>query len=171
MGELPFGADFKKSAKVGDEADKASSRWVSLKENGDRVVGLFMGPSRPKKVVWATSKYEAYDAEKHAGLRVSVKHESLMGIRQNSGWAIKKWEFSDQVRKIVEKKVAKHGQKKVFEITRSGAKGDTNTTYDFEPMTDLMPEDEDDLIALWAIHKDDLDKKPEDFNYGANVQE
>lgn len=115
-----------------EAAKKEAGLFVSLKNDGDQVAGIFLGDPYVREQVWNGSQYEDFDPEKHKGekprlsfvLNFYVPEEKELKIIQGGV----KW--FDQVKKVRNK----YGLDKwVFEITRDGAKGDPQTTYTILP--------------------------------------
>lgn len=117
---------------------KEAGIFCKLENDGDSVVGIFMGDPFVREQVWTGQTYEAFDPVKHKGEKVRlsfalnfyVPAEKQLKIIQGGV----KW--FDQVKKLR----AKYGLDKwTFEITRSGAKGDAQTTYTILP-DEMIPD-------------------------------
>jgi len=163
-------------------ADKHASggKYVRLKDDGDKVQGVFVGEPESREVVYDkdTNKYhdiETDEGKKHvkAGKKTTAKF--LFNFFEPNPKApdtgeMKIYECGIVTFKDILKCRDKYGlDKKVFEIERRGKKGDTKTTYNVLPETDIS----DALkasIAKAALHnlKEVDGDEDEDFEtYGA----
>lgn len=122
-----------------EEHDESSGLFVRLKDDGDKVVGVFCGEPYPRQVVWLGDRYEQYDennqehANKRPTLRVSfnfyVPAEDRMKVIE--GGIL--W-FKD-VSRLNDKYTL---NTRVFEVQRNGAAKSAKTTYS------ILPEDKVD---------------------------
>lgn len=133
--------------KTAEAAKKAGTggKFVSLKDDGDKVVGVFVGDPEPSEVVWIEKekKYVPFDAEKHAGEKPSLRAKiNFFTIKEGKGGAkeltpvnkMQILEMGVMLVKDVLKVRDKYGLDKwAFEIERHGAKGNTKTTYSVLP--------------------------------------
>jgi hypothetical protein len=115
--------------KAREMAEKHSGgNYVKLQNDGDKIVGAFVGEPHAREVYWDGKKYLDSKPEggtAKASLRVSlnffVPGEGMKIIEGNTSW------FNDLL-----KVKDKYGlEKSVFEIVRSGSKGDPKTKYMF----------------------------------------
>lgn len=133
---------------------KEGGLFCKLENDGDSVVGIFMGDPLVREQVWTGQTYEAYDPEKHKGEKVRLSFALNFYVPAEKDLKIiqggVKW--FDQVKKLR----AKYGLDKwTFEITRSGAKGDAQTTYTILP-DEMIPESWQPSLAQLKLH--DLEK-------------
>jgi hypothetical protein len=125
--------------KAREMAEKHSGgNYVKLQNDGDKIVGAFVGEPHAREVYWDGKKYLDSKPEggtAKASLRVSlnffVPGEGMKIIEGNTSW------FNDLL-----KVKDKYGlEKSVFEIVRSGSKGDPKTKYMFmyeKPVSDAL---------------------------------
>lgn len=136
-------------------SNAGSGLFVSLKNDGDKVVGAFVGEPLPREVHWAGERYEECTRNascRHCGegkrptLRVAmnffVRAEGEMKIIEGGvSW------FKDLV-----KARNKYGLGKwFFEIERHGAAGNPKTTYTILPDAQITDADTEQIAAL-ALH-------------------
>ena len=144
-----------------------SSLWVNLRDNGDKVVGVFLGDPHPREVVWTGERYvdastpEAKPSLK-AGKKPSLRIAINLAVRTEHGWEVKALEqtaafFKDVMK--VDQKYSLDGW--IFEIQRHGAAGDPKTTYSILPEEKItkahvkaLEEIELlDLVGLYAVEE------------------
>ena len=143
-----------------DDAEKAadehsgSDKFVQLKNDGDKVVGAFLGDPHTRELFYnkKEEKYEDFTEEhrkagKTPSLRVSL---NMLVTAEGNGENMNKVDppkvkiIEGGVKwfKAVLKNKKKYGlDKKYFEVERSGAKGDTKTTYTVLPDDSISDED------------------------------
>lgn len=136
--------------KMAERASDGASIFVRLKNDGDKITGVFCGEPHAREVCWDGTKYATYDREVHRDLKPTLK------IMLNF------FDVSDKKMKIVEggarwfasicKVREKYGTSSwSFEIQRHGAAGDTGTTYTVLPDDKLEP-DMRALVESTPVH-------------------
>jgi hypothetical protein len=109
--------------------------FVKLKDDKDSVRGVFVGDPVVVQKVWTGKGFEIYNAAKHKDDTPKTEFRFNFYI-PGQGYKIiaggARWFASVKVMRD------KYGlDKKVFEVTRQGKAGDTNTTYMFLPDSDI----------------------------------
>jgi hypothetical protein len=110
-----------------------SSIFVRLANDGDKVIGVFVGDPYPREVVWTGEKYldvKRPEAEKYLkkGRSSSLRVATNLYIPAEN--VVKVYEMGAVVFKDVFKLRDKYGLDKwAFEIERHGGKGDNKTSY------------------------------------------
>lgn len=140
-----------------DQVDEAGGLWVKLKDDGDKVVGIFLGDPFPREVHWGGERYEECTGKEcehcktsKPSLRISIN----LAMKTEKGWEVKALEQTATFFKDVMKCDEKYGLDAwSFEIERHGAAGDTKTTYSILPEEKLS---KDDVKALEALQLLDL---------------
>lgn len=150
-----------------ESADDGSSLWVKLRDNGDKVVGVFLGDPYPREVIWTGERYvdastpEAQPFIKE-GKKPSLRIVINLAVRNDQGWDVKALEQTATFFKDVMKVDQKYGLDGwSFEIERHGAAGDTKTTYSILPeeklsKADIKALEELDLLDLEGIYNESL---------------
>jgi len=125
------------SEKAADEASQGGM-FLSLASDGASAKVVIVGEPLPEKKVWTGNGYEDYDEAKHADKSPSTRIKvNAFNVSENK---MQIWEMNPTTFKGLLKVRAKYGlDKKIFEITRSGAKGDMKTTYSILPDDDISP--------------------------------
>ncbi len=114
-----------------------SSIFVRLANDGDKVVGVFVGDPYPREVVWTGEKYldvKNPEAEKYLkkGRSSSLRVATNLYIPAEN--VVKVYEMGAVVFKDVFKLRDKYGLDTwAFEIERHGGKGDNKTSYTILP--------------------------------------
>jgi hypothetical protein len=136
-----------------------SSNFVRLANDGDKVVGVFVGEPLAREVVWTGEKYldvKSPEAEKYLKKGRSSSLRVAMNIYVLAENVVKVYEMGATVFKDVFKLRDKYGLDTwAFEIERRGAKGDNKTSYTILPeqrLDDAMRRE----IAQLELH--DLEK-------------
>jgi hypothetical protein len=136
-----------------------SSTFLRLTNDGDKVVGVFVGEPLSREVVWTGEKYldvKNPEAEKYLKKGRSSSLRVAMNIYVLAEKAVKVYEMGAVVFKDVYKLRDKYGLDTwAFEIERRGAKGDNKTSYTILPeqrLDDAMRRE----IAQLELH--DLEK-------------
>jgi hypothetical protein len=136
-----------------------SSTYVRLANDGDKVVGVFLGEPLAREVVWTGEKYldvKSPEAEKYLKKGRSSSLRVAMNIYVLAENVVKVYEMGATVFKDVFKLRDKYGLDTwAFEIERRGAKGDNKTSYTILPeqrLDDAMRKQ----IAQLELH--DLEK-------------
>ncbi|HWN71916.1 MAG TPA: hypothetical protein VNM90_29960, partial [Haliangium sp.] len=108
-----------------------------LANDGDKVVGVFVGEPLAREVVWTGEKYldvKSPDAEKYLKKGRSSSLRVAMNIYVLAENAVKVYEMGATVFKDVFKLRDKYGLDTwAFEIERHGGKGDNKTSYTILP--------------------------------------
>jgi hypothetical protein len=143
-----------------ESADDGASLWVKLRDNGDKVVGVFLGDPYPREVIWTGERYvdastpEAQPFIKQ-GKKPSLRVVINLAVRTEQGWAVKALEQASSFFRTVMQVDNKYGLDAwCFEIERHGAAGDTKTTYSILPEDKLSKQD---IAALEALELLDLE--------------
>jgi hypothetical protein len=114
-----------------------SSTFVRLANDGDKVVGVFVGEPLSREVVWTGEKYldvKNPEAEKYLKKGRSSSLRVAMNIYIPAEKAVKVYEMGAVVFKDVYKLRDKYGLDTwAFEIERHGGKGDNKTSYTILP--------------------------------------
>lgn len=146
------------AAKETVENSKGSGLYVRLEDDGDKIVGSFVGEPLTRELCWneKTNSYEEFTPEQaKAGRKMSPKFAmnvfvpaneqdaaATAGIEYQAEPAVKVWECSKKTFEKVIKCLDKYGHGKwCFEIERNGAKGDTKTTYTILPERELTADE------------------------------
>jgi hypothetical protein len=114
-----------------------SSTFVRLANDGDKVVGVFVGEPLAREVVWTGEKYldvKSPEAEKYLKKGRSSSLRVAMNIYVLAENVVKVYEMGATVFKDVFKLRDKYGLDTwAFEIERHGGKGDNKTSYTILP--------------------------------------
>jgi hypothetical protein len=136
-----------------------SGTYLRLANDGDKVVGVFVGEPLSREVVWTGEKYldvRNPEAEKYLKKGRSSSLRVAMNIYVLAERAVKIYEMGAVVFKDVFKLREKYGLDTwAFEIERHGGKGDNKTSYTILPeqrLDDAMRRE----IAQLELH--DLEK-------------
>jgi hypothetical protein len=136
-----------------------SSNFLRLANDGDKVVGVFVGEPLSREVVWTGEKYldvKNPEAEKYLKRGRASSLRVAMNFYIPAENAVKVYEMGAVVFKDVYKLRDKYGLDTwAFEIERHGGKGDNKTSYTILPeqrMDDAMRRQ----IAQLQLH--DLEK-------------
>ncbi len=143
------------------ETHSGSDKFVSLKGDKDKVVGVFLGSPHTRELWYNPRKdqYEDYTEEhKKAGKDPSLRVSLNMLVRAEGNGEdmnkvnppkVKIIEGGVKWFKSVLKMKKKYGlDKKWYEIERNGAKGDTKTTYSVLPDDDIGEDERKDMKKL-----------------------
>jgi hypothetical protein len=114
-----------------------SSTFLRLTDDGDKVVGVFVGEPLSREVVWTGEKYldvKSPEAEKYLKKGRSSSLRVAMNIYVLAENVVKVYEMGATVFKDVFKLRDKYGLDTwAFEIERHGGKGDNKTSYTILP--------------------------------------
>ena len=114
-----------------------STTFLRLANDGDKVVGVFVGEPLAREVVWTGEKYldvKSPDAEKYLKKGRSSSLRVAMNIYVLAENVVKVYEMGATVFKDVFKLRDKYGLDTwAFEIERHGGKGDNKTSYTILP--------------------------------------
>jgi hypothetical protein len=114
-----------------------STTFLRLANDGDKVVGVFVGEPLAREVVWTGEKYldvKSPEAEKYLKKGRSSSLRVAMNIYVLAENAVKVYEMGATVFKDVFKLRDKYGLDTwAFEIERHGGKGDNKTSYTILP--------------------------------------
>jgi hypothetical protein len=149
-----------------------SSNFLRLANDGDKVVGIFVGEPYSREVVWTGEKYldvKNPEAEKYLKKGRSSSLRVAMNIYIPAERKVKVYEMSAVVFKDVYKLRDKYGLDTwAFEIERHGSKGDSKTSYTILPeqrLDDAMRRQ----IAQLELH--DLEKVLNNTDDGADEEQ
>lgn len=153
-----------------DDAEKAANdaggdtgRFLQLKDDGDKARVVFRGEPQFEHVSWDGSKYVPYDSAKHETKSTRFKM-NLYNVDADRG---QQWDMSPKTFKALVKVKSKFGLDKVYEIERSGKKGDTKTAYSILPDSEVGADlkakiDNTPLMDLTgkpeAVSREDMEK-------------
>ena len=120
--------------------------FIRLQNNGDKVVGVFVGEPLARDVLWTGERYEVFDDKNpaHAGKRPSFRV------------SVNFWDTAERRMKVIEGGIAwfkdvlkvrdKYGLDDwSFEIERHGDSGDPKTTYSILPDQRLTDEQKQEI--------------------------
>lgn len=135
-------------------AAESGGMFLSLKNDGDKAVGCFVGKPVVKDLWFdkKTEKYEDYtDEHKAKGLVASPRF--MMNFWVRSERACRIWEFNGQTFGDVIAAREKYGfEDYAFEICRHGKAKDTKTSYTVLPEKEKLTDEEKSLIAAATLH-------------------
>ena len=158
--------------KKAEERASGDSIFVRLSEDGDRIVGVFLGEPCAREIVWTGTEYQNYDPAKHPGERPQLKIALNFFIPADG--SLKIIEGGPVWFKDVLKVRDKYGLDKwTFEVQRHGAAKDPKTTYSILPEENVTPEMREQIASL-KLHdidavtmgKSDTEEKPVDKSSG-----
>jgi hypothetical protein len=167
-----------------EEANKRGGMFVKLENDGDKVVGVFIGDPHTQDTHWTGSGTEICTGEGckkcAAGERASFKakmnfytlSETLGGGKTVEVKKMQIMNLSLNTFKDVLKVRDKYGlDKRAFEVERKGKKGDTKTSYTVLPDMELSAEQRGEIASakLHDLTKDGAEEDAGDFNYGVNA--
>lgn len=145
-------------AKETAESHKGGGLYVRLENDGDKIVGVFCGDPFTREVFWndKAEKFEDFTPEhKAAGKKSSAKFKMNFFVLESKEMKI--FELNIMTFKDVLKVKEKYGLENwAFEVSRSGKKDDTKTTYAILPEEKLSTELRE-TISKAELH--DLSKK------------
>jgi hypothetical protein len=142
-----------KAKGLADKHSTSGGLFVKLANDGDKVVGAFLGDPLAREVHWTGERYEECPgAEKGCGHCAEAKRPSLraaMNFYVPAEKAVKVIEGGTTWFKDLFKCRDKYGLDRwSFEIERHGAAGDPKTTYTILPDERLTEEQRSELAAL-----------------------
>jgi hypothetical protein len=123
-----------KAKQKADEHAQQGGVFVKLANDGDKVVGAFIGEPFAREVVWNGERYETHDPDNadHQDLRASLRVSVNFFVPAEN--AMKVIEGGTMWFKDVLKVRDKYGLDKwLFEIERHGEAGNPKTTYSILP--------------------------------------
>jgi hypothetical protein len=136
------------SKAVGELVKKhAAGKFIKLAADGDSVVIAFVGDEYAFETVWTGGRTEFYDPDKHKNLDPSLKITWNAFVPATGKMMIFPCN-STTYQKIIQCRDKYGLDRKLFEIKRQGAKGDTNTTYSVMPDADLTKQERADIDKL-----------------------
>jgi hypothetical protein len=137
---------------VGQMADRHAAQggiFVKLANDGDKVVGCFLGQPFAREVIWDGTKYALFDENnpehrgKKATLRVGLNF-LLLPERQ-----LKVFEFGTSLFKDLSRIRGKFDLSRwAFEVARSGAPKDPSTQYHILPDRELTEAEQREIARL-----------------------
>lgn len=134
----------------------SGGKWLRLKEDDEKFVGMFLGEPFPREVVFnpKTDKYEPVtDEHRKAKLKPAMRIAINIGLANGQ---VQIWEMAIASFKTILEVKKKYGLDRFFEVTRKGDKGDTKTTYT------ILPEDPptaETLASMKALELFDISKE------------
>jgi len=154
-----------KSSGIYDDLDKemektTDERFLRLEEDGDKATVFFAGEPYVRYVYWdgqQTREWTEGCGQKKT-LRVA-QNVILCDItdKKLEILGVKVIEQGKRFFQNVSKRDKKYGVRDwIFEIERSGNKGDTDTTYDIDPEFEISDQDREKLLALKLIDLEEL---------------
>lgn len=126
---------------MADKHANSGGIFVRLANNGDKIVGAFVGEPYAREVIWTGERYEQFDENNsaHQGKRPSLR--VMLNFYVPAEGAMKVIEGGTVWFKDVLKVRDKYGLDKwLFEIERHGDAGDPKTTYSILPEEKLDDE-------------------------------
>lgn len=153
----------------------SSSLFVRLSNDGDKVIGVFLGDPYPREVVWTGEKYmdaDSPEADKYIKQGKSRNLRIAINFYVPAEKAVKVYETGAATFKTLLKLREKYGLDQwAFEIERHGKAGDSKTTYSILPEHQL-DEQMRAQIAQLELHKleevvrggDDAEDEEGDFD-------
>lgn len=114
--------------------DDGGGLYVRLKQDGDRVVGAFCGQPVARSTLWVNGRYETFDENnpEHRGKRPGLRVVSNFYVPEVG--AMKLIEGGRAWAKSVVQMIDRFGADAyLYEISRQGAAGSTQTTYTVLP--------------------------------------
>jgi len=144
---------------VDKHSSGAGGLFVRLTNNGDKIVGAFVGDPFAREVHWTGERYEVCTGD-------GCKHCQESGKRPSLRVSMNCYARKERARKVIEGGVTwfkdllkvrdKYGLDKwTFEVERHGDAGDPKTTYTILPDEKLTDEQREEIAAL-QLH--DLEK-------------
>jgi hypothetical protein len=133
----------------------AGGSFLRLADDGDHALVAFVGEPTIHYTVWTGETYEEYDSNVH-GPRATAKPSmrAAVAVYDLMERAMKVWDMPKSAQAAALAAVRKFDHLKwSFEITRSGAKGSTSTTYGVMPDHELTP---DELSSVGAASLPDI---------------
>jgi len=121
----------------------ASGAYMRLADDGDHALVAFLGEPVIHYVLWTGEGYEEYSAAAH-GPRASAKPSmrAAIAVYDMLSRSVKVWDMPKSGQTSALAAVKKFSPEKwAFEVTRSGAKGSTDTKYNVLPDHELTPEE------------------------------
>jgi len=132
-----------------------SGIFLSLKDDGSKVIGVFVGEPFAREVHWVDNKYVdcagsdckcCRDGERKS-LRVSINFYDM------TDKTVKIWEFGASIFKDIVKVKKKYGlEGQAYEIERHGKPKDPKTTYSILPEGGKLSKEEVDVINAVPLH-------------------
>lgn len=107
--------------------------FVRMAEDGQRIVGAFVGAPCAYEAIWTGTRYELYDEtrEEHREERPKLRIAMNFYVPDDG---MKVWEMGVTLFRDVKRVREKYGLDKwLFEVERHGVKGDPKTTYSVLP--------------------------------------
>jgi hypothetical protein len=133
---------------VGELVKKHSTgKYVKLQNDGDSIVVAFVGDEFAWEAVWTGGRTEFFDEKKHKNLSPSLKVTWNVYVPETGKMMILPVNPTTYQKIITCRD--KYGLAfKLYEIKRSGSKGDTNTTYSVMVDADLSKDQRADIDQL-----------------------
>jgi hypothetical protein len=151
---------------------QSTSNFVRLANDGDKVIGVFVGEPFSREVVWTGEKYldvKNPEAAKYLKKGRTASVRVAMNFYILAEQVVRVYEMGAVVFKDVYKLREKYGLDKwAFEIERHGGKGDNKTSYSILPeqrLDDAMRRE----IAQLELH--DLEKVLNNSDAGSDEEQ
>jgi len=146
-----------KSSGVYDDLDKemektTDERFLRLEEDGDKATIFFAGEPYVRYVYWDGQQTREWTEGCGQKKTLRVAQNVIMCDITDKKLEIVGVKVLEQGKRFfqnVSKRDKKYGVRDwIFEVERSGSKGDTDTTYDIDPEYELSDQDRDKLKAV-----------------------
>jgi hypothetical protein len=136
-------------AMASSRSNAQNGLFIRLQNNGDKVVGVFVGEPLAKDVLWTGERYETFDD----------KNPAHVGKRPSFRVSVNFWDTVERRMKVIEGGIAwfkdvlkvreKYGLDDwSFEIERHGDSGDPKTTYSILPDQRLTAEQKQEIARV-----------------------
>lgn len=147
------------ASKIADRMERSGGNFIKLENDGDKVVGAFIGDPNVEELVWNGTKYEPFTKKHEAeGKKPSARFTFNFYTVSENGTSIapkvKVFNCTLKTFKTIAKVREKYGTENwFFEIERKGKKGDTDTTYTVLPDEKIDEETKKRLQRALAAHE------------------
>jgi len=136
-----------------EKADAEASIYVALKEDGAKVIGVFLGDPYTRRVHWDGSKYVECTGDEPAGVKPKLRIAMNFAVRTDNGWEVKVIENTKAFFVDVMKVDSKYGLTDwAFEVERHGAANNPKTHYTVLPEDKLTEDDTKAIAGLELIN-------------------
>jgi hypothetical protein len=161
-----------KSSGIYDDLDKemektSDERFLRLEEDGDRELVFFADTPYVRYVYWDGKQTREWTEDCGQKKTLRVAQNVILCDLADGKIEIKGVKVLEQGKRFfqnVSKRDKKYGIRDwIFEIERSGEKGDTDTTYDIDPEHELSDKEREKLLAVKLI---DLEQLYSELNSG-----
>lgn len=140
-----------------------TGKFINLRDDGDRFVGVFLGEPATREVVFVGGRTEEFtDQHRAQGLRPRLTIS--LNVATYPDKQVKIYECGARVFKDILRVRDKYGLENwAFEVQRHGAKGDQDTTYSVMPEHQLTPTEKAEYARL-QLHPLTTSAAPGDDN-------